>query len=85
MQDEAVTMRDGRLAASVMAVAVALLICLHQRHFAVSLTDPMSFVRMLRHKCGMVMAGAVVWAVVEMAGWVRKGWRGRRELRELIS
>ena len=60
-------MKVSRLALSFGAVAVALAICFHQRHFTVSLAHPLSFVLMLRHKCGMVMAGSVFWALLEMA------------------
>ena len=38
------------LGCSLAAVVVGLLICVHQRHFVVSLANPMSFVRMLRHQ-----------------------------------
>ena len=75
-----------RLAAALGAVVIGVAICLHQRHFAVSVEDPMSFVRMLRHKCGVVMAGAVVWGLAETGAWVRDVWRGKRlKLRELMS
>ncbi len=77
-------MRLGRLGVSWCAVAVALAICMHQRHFTVSLAHPQSFVLMLRHKCGMVMAGSAAWAAAEtlrvgrqwVAGWVASDARG---------
>ena len=66
-----------RLAAALGAVVVGVAICLHQRHFSVSVEDPMSFVRMLRHKCGVAMAAAVLWAGAEMvvsSGRWARGW-----------
>jgi hypothetical protein len=55
-----------RVLAAAIAAAVAISICVAQRHVRVVLSDPYTYASPLRHKCGLLMIGCVVWAMMEL-------------------
>ncbi len=56
---------DQRTCLSWAALLVGVAICVHQRHFTLSLAHPATFRVMLHHRCGDVLTAAFLWAMVE--------------------
>jgi hypothetical protein len=59
-------MRDLRVAGSLAAAAMGVLICLHQQHFVLDWRDPGGFGVVFEHRCGLVMVAAMAWMGVEV-------------------
>jgi hypothetical protein len=55
-----------RMIAAAIAAAIAISICIAQRHVRVVLAEPHNYASPLRHKCGLLMIGCVIWAMLEL-------------------
>ena len=70
---------EWRAAASVVAATVGVLICIHQHHVLLVLSEPSSFITVTQHRCGLVMlAGMLRFAGEAINLCVRAAMTGRR-------
>jgi hypothetical protein len=52
--------------AAAIAAAIAIVICIAQGHVRVVLSEPYTYASPFRHKCGLLMIGCVIWAMLEL-------------------
>ncbi len=65
-------MRDLRVACSLAAAAMGVLICVYQHHFVLDWRDPGGFGVVFEHRCGLVMVAAMGWMMVEVGARVAR-------------
>jgi hypothetical protein len=70
-----------RMIAAATASSIATLICIAQRHVDVVLSEPYTYGSPFRHKCGLLMIGCVIWAMLELTRYLTraKGSAGGRD------
>jgi len=61
-----------RVIVAAIAAAIAIVICIAQRHVYVVLSNPHTYASPFRHKCGLLMIGCVIWAMVELTRHLAK-------------
>lgn len=55
-----------------MAAAIAISICIAQHHVCVVLSEPYTYVSPFRHKCGLLMMGCVIWAMLDVTPYLAR-------------
>ena len=55
-----------RISAAAMAAVTAVFICIAQHHVHVVLYEPYTYASLFAHKCGLLMIGCVIWAMLEL-------------------
>jgi hypothetical protein len=56
---------NPRATLSICAAFIAALICVDQRHVQIILSEPATYASPFHHRCGLLMIGCFVWALVE--------------------
>jgi len=76
------TFGELRSAASIVAATVGVLICIHQHHVVLVLSEPSSYITVAQHRCGLVMLAGVLWFAGEA---IHLGIRAAKSAQPVIS